>query len=303
MQGTRGRPRRTELRGRTFHWGERTYVMGVINVTPDSFSRDGVMDVEAAVAQGKGFVAQGADILDVGGESTRPAFAARLERRLTGRDSFEGARHVSEAEELRRVIPVIQRLAQEVEVPISVDTYKSGVARRAVEAGASIINDVWGLKRDPGIAPVAAKYGCGLILMHNQEGTTYQELIPDILGGLRDSVDAARKAGVAADKIILDPGIGFGKTAEQNLEVLRRLRAFRRLGRPLLVGTSRKSTIGLVVGVPVEDRLEGTAATVALAIANGADIVRVHDVQQMARVARMSDAIVRGWTQPRGVSL
>lgn len=267
---------------RALRWGQRTYVMGIMNVTPDSFSGDGMAgDPRRALDQALRFQEDGADLLDVGGESTRP-----------------GHMPVSADEELRRVMPVLELLAAEVRLPISIDTYKSQVARRALEAGASIINDVWGLKRDPDIARVAAETGAGLILMHNQQGTEYADLLPDIMRSLRWSMDTALEAGVVAEEIVLDPGIGFGKTAEQNLEVLRRLGELRTLGRPLLLGTSRKSTIGLVLGLPADQRVEGTAATVALGIAQGADIVRVHDVREMARVARMADAIVRGWQRP-----
>ncbi len=283
-------------RGREFAWGERTYVMGIINVTPDSFSGDGVMALEAAVDQGKRLVAEGADILDVGGESTRPAYGARLEARRFGVQWGGEVATVPEEEELHRVLPVIERLVKEVDVPISVDTYKSEVARRALEAGASMINDVWGLKADANVATVAAEYNVPLVLMHNQSGTKYDNLIEDILASLEASVQQALAAGVRHENILLDPGFGFGKLPVHNLEVLRRLRELKTLGYPLLVGTSRKSTIGLVLDLPVDDRVEGTAATMAIAIANGADIIRVHDVKAMSRVARMTDAIVRGWS-------
>ena len=270
------------LGGKHFPWGERTYVMGIINVAPDSFSGDGIgSDLLAALELAVQFQENGVDIIDVGGESTRP-----------------GAAPVSEDVELGRVIPVVECLASKINVPISIDTYKGEVARCAIEAGATIVNDVWGLQRDRAIAQVVAEAGAGLILMHNQLGTTYQNLIPDLLSSLRESIGIAIDSGVEIENIILDPGIGFGKTAEQNLEVLRNLRELRILGRPLLVGTSRKSTIGLVLDLPVEERLEGTAATVAISIANGADIIRVHDVRQMVRVSQMADAIVRGWTPP-----
>ena len=271
--------------------------MGVINVTPDSFSGDGLADIQSAVAQGKRFVEEGAHILDVGGESTRPGYGARIERRLFGAGSGQESQAVSDDEEARRVIPVIQALVQEVDVPISVDTYKSGVARQALEAGASMINDVWGLKADPYLAAVAAEHGVPLVMMHNQQGTQYQDLMADIQASLQSSVQKALNAGVPPQNIILDPGFGFGKLPVQNLEMLRRLEELKAIGYPLLVGTSRKSTIGLVLALPVQDRIEGTAATVAIAIANGADIVRVHDVKAMARVARMTDAIVRAGTR------
>ena len=260
-----------------FAWGSRTYVMGIINVTPDSFGGDGTGgDVEASVAQALRFQEEGADILDVGAESTRPGYAP-----------------ISAEEELARLTPVLEALIPRAVVPISVDTYKAAVAERALEAGAAMINDVWGLKRDKEIARLAAEYGAYLVLMHNQEGTAYTDLVGEVRASLRWSADTAEGAGVPRERIILDPGFGFGKTAEQNLEVLRRLSELRVLGYPVLVGTSRKSTIGLVLDLPVEDRLEGTAATVALSVAYGADLVRVHDVRAMARVARMTDAVVR----------
>ena len=265
--------------GQTLVWGRRTYVMGIINVTPDSFSGDGLgSDTRAIVEQGLRFQSEGADILDVGAESTRP-----------------GHEPVSEAEELRRLIPALEALAETVSLPISVDTYKAGVARQALAAGAVIINDIWGLKADSKLAAVAAAQGAPMVLMHNQTTRKYRQLVPDMQESLRRSAQLARDAGVPQGNIVLDPGIGFGKTPDHNLEVLRRLKEFTGLGYPLLVGTSRKSTIGLVLDLPVEERLEGTAATVALSIAGGADIVRVHDVLEMVRVCRMTDSIVRGW--------
>ena len=267
----------TWCRGKEIAWGRRTYVMGIINVTPDSFSDDGLAyDIPGAVEQGKRFVAEGADILDVGGESTRP-----------------GHTPVSIEEEMHRVLPVIEQLAREVSVPLSIDTYKGEVARLAEQSGASILNDVWGLKRDLSLAELAAERGLPIILMHNQSGTDYQDLVPEVVASLRASVEQALKLGVRGENIIVDPGFGFGKTPEQNLELLRRLNEVKALGRPILVGTSRKSMVGRVLDLPVQERLEGTAATVALAIASGANIVRVHDVRAMTRVARMADAIVR----------
>ncbi len=263
--------------GREFRWGERTYVMGIINVTPDSFSGDGLgNDVEAAVAQGKRFAAEGADILDVGGESTRP-----------------DAVPVSSDEELQRVIPVIERLAGEVSVPVSVDTYRYEVARAALSAGAGMINDIWGLGRDPRLAELAARHGAPIVLMSNQRGTQCQDIVPEATASLKKSIALAVERGVPLENIIVDPGVGFGKTLEQNLEILRRLDDFKCLNSPILIGTSRKSMIGLVLDLPPDKRLEGTAATVAISIAKGADIVRVHDVARMISVCRMSDAIVR----------
>ena len=267
-------------RGEPLAWGRRTYVMGIINLSPDSFSGDGLgSDLAAVVEQGLRFQEEGADFLDLGAESTRP-----------------GSTPISPERELDLLLPAVTALAAQVRIPISVDTYKAAVARPAIAAGAAIINDVWGLKYDPEIAAVAAETGAPLILMHNQQRREYNDLLPDIFASLQQSVAQATTAGVARENIILDPGIGFGKTAEHNLEILRRLPEFRQLGLPLLLGTSRKSTIGLVLDLPVEQRLEGTAATIALAIAGGADLVRVHDVREMVRVCRMSDAIVRGWS-------
>jgi dihydropteroate synthase len=261
-----------------FDWGSRTYVMGIINVTPDSFSGDGLLDdADEAVALAARMADDGADMVDVGGMSSRP-----------------GHTEISAAEELVRVMAVLPRIAATVNVPVSIDTYRHTVAEAAVQNGATIINDIWGLKRDPAIAELAARKGCILVLMHNQEGTEYQDLVPDVIDSLRRSVMSAEAAGVPQQQLIVDPGIGFGKTAEHNLELLRRLGEFRVLELPILLGTSRKSTIGKVLGLPASDRVEGTAATVALGIAAGADVVRVHDVGAMVRVARMTDAIVRG---------
>ena len=260
-----------------FRWGERTYVIGIVNATPDSFSGDGLSDADAAVAQAKQFVAEGADIIDVGGESTRPDFTP-----------------VSADEELGRVLPVIERLAKELPVPVSIDTYKADIAAKAVAAGAGMINDVWGLKRDPDIAGIAAEYGVPIVITQNQRDGSFGDLMPELIADLERSISVAQKAGVERNSIIIDPGVGFGKAVEQNLEIVRRLSDLKSLGRPILLGTSRKSFIGLVLDLPVEQRLEGTAASIAIGIANGADIVRVHDVAQMVRVIKMSDAIVRG---------
>ena len=279
-------PEPTRIGETLFDWGSKTYVMGVINVTPDSFSGDGIgSDVEAAIRMAKSFQDWGADIVDVGGESTRPS------------SIYAGAAPASEEVELARVLPVVEALEAEVDIPVSIDTYKASVAEKAVAAGADMVNDVWGFSRDPDMSRVAADTGVPVVLMHNQDHTRYADLVPDVISRLRWLMDQAVDAGVASEKIVLDPGMGFGKTAEHNLEILRRLEELRALDRPLLVGMSRKSTIGYVLDLPVEDRVEGTAATVALSIANGADIVRVHDVKEMVRVARMSDAVVRGWSQ------
>lgn len=260
-----------------FAWGARTYVMGILNMTPDSFSGDGLAEHPSlALEQALQMEAEGADIIDIGGMSTRP-------------DHVE----VPTAEELERVISVLPEMVRRLTVPVSIDTYRYEVADAALKAGAGAINDVWGLQREPGLAELAADSGAMLFLMHNQDGTEYRDLVPDVIESLRDSVARAEAAGVRRERLVVDPGIGFGKTAEQNLEVLARLPELRVLGLPILLGTSRKSTIGRVLGTDAGDRLEGTAATVALGIGGGAEMVRVHDVRSMARVAAMSDAIVR----------
>ncbi|GAC1432715.1 MAG: hypothetical protein NVSMB65_06420 [Chloroflexota bacterium] len=260
-----------------FAWGARTYMMGIINVTPDSFSRDGLGgDVAASVAQARRFVAAGADMLDVGGESTRP-----------------GAAPVDEATELARVVPVIEAVARAVAVPLSVDTYKATVAEAAVQAGATVINDVTRLTGDPRMAAVAARAGAGLILMHNGRDRTYTTFFPEVLASLREAAAAAQRAGVPREVIMLDPGIGFGTTVAQTLELIDRLGELRALGYPILLATSRKSFLGKLTGRPVEERAMATAATVAIGIARGADLVRIHDVEDMIDVCRVADAIVR----------
>jgi len=269
--------------GETLAWGVRTYVIGIINLTPDSFSGDGLGgDVDGAVDLALRFQDEGADILDIGAESTRP-----------------GHKQVSLDEELIRLMPALEAIAKRVDLPISVDTYKAAVARRAVDAGAVIINDISGLKAEPELAEVAAETCAGLVLMHSQKDTKYRDLVPDLVSSLKDSVRIALEAGVPRDNIIVDPGIGFGKTPDQNLVVLARLDELKKLDCPMLVGTSRKSTLGLLLDLPAEERVEATAATVSLAIAGGADLVRVHDVKEMVRVCRVTDAVVRGW-RPEG---
>jgi len=280
-------------------WGQRTYIMGILNITPDSFSGDGLLShrdlVQAALEQAGRFVGAGADILDIGGESTRP-----------------GAQPVSAVEEIERIVPVVRavaKLAAEAGVVISVDTYKAEVAEAALEAGAHWINDVWGLRADPYLAEVAAGRKVPLVLMHNRSrptnaelqqrlggryvGMVYRDLLAEVRLELQESIALAHAAGISDECIILDPGIGFGKTVSQNLELLNRLGDLRALGYPLLIGPSRKSFIGYTLDLPPDQRLEGTAAAVAVGIVRGADIVRVHDVEFMVRVARMTDAIVR----------
>lgn len=273
-----------------FHWGQRTYIMGVINVSPDSFSGDGIAHAEEAVAKAKRLASEGADIIDIGGESTRPSSTP-----------------ISADEELRRVVPVVEELANEVSVPLSVDTYKLDVARQALNVGANMINDIWGLQKEPALADLVAQKSMPIVLMSNQRDSPCQDIMSAVISDLKRAIKQALSAGVPWENIIIDPGIGFGKTQEQNLEILQRLEEIQILGRPLLLGSSRKSFIGWVLNLtpeqrsnrvtfipPGDQRLEGTAATVAIGIAKGVDIVRIHDVREMARVSKMSDAIVRG---------
>jgi dihydropteroate synthase len=262
---------------------DRPLIMGILNVTPDSFSDGGrFLDPHRAAERALEMEAEGADIIDIGGESTRP-----------------GAPQVPAAEELRRISPVIEQLAGRLSCPISVDTWKSEVARGALAAGAEIINDISGFGFDPAMAPVAAESGAGVVLMHTrgtpdrmQSQTDYEDLLGDVIAELRCSLDSAISAGVEHERIVIDPGIGFAKDAASNLEILRRLREFSSFGLPLLVGTSRKSFIGKTLGRVTGERMVGTAATVALAVANGADILRVHDVRAMREAADMAYAIV-----------
>jgi len=281
----------------TFDWGARTYIMGILNITPDSFSGDGIIAkgdaVQVSIEQACSFAASNVDILDVGGESTRP-----------------GSAPVTADEELQRVIPVIRVLKENFpDTLISIDTYKAQVAEEAVKAGAQIINDVWGLRADPALANIAAQYKTPVILMHNRSnpasvevraqlgnayiGSEYQNLIEDVKRELMDSVTLARAAGIPDERIILDPGIGFGKTVLHNLELVNRLDEIRALGFPVLLGPSRKSFIGFTLDLPADQRVEGTAAAISIGIARGADIIRVHDVEHMRRIAKMTDALVR----------
>jgi dihydropteroate synthase len=292
--GLPGPPTSLEIGPRTFVWGERTFVMGILNVTPDSFSGDGLLAAAAsgreegdpvgrAVEIGRAMAAAGADILDLGGESSRP-----------------GHQSVDAAEETRRVVPVIAALHDAMpDMPISVDTTKPAVAEAALAAGAHLVNNVWGVARDDAIVRVAAAGGVPIVVMHNRAEARYTNLIAEVLADLQAAIDRAIRAGVAWDRIIVDPGFGFGKTAEHNLALLRDLDSLRILGRPILLGTSRKSTLGKVLDLPADERLEATLATTALGIAAGADIVRVHDVLPNVRAARMADAIIRGsWRPP-----
>ncbi len=285
-----------------FEWGKKTYVMGIVNVTPDSFSGDGVLDVDAAVQQGLQMGKDGADMLDIGGESTRP-----------------GSTPVSLEVELARVIPVITGLAKEVTIPISVDTYKAEVARQAIAHGAHVINDVWGGRMEPEILRVAAETKVSIVLMHNRSkppagggsssggkdveeneklggryiGVEYKDLMGEIKTELQEQIEVALAAGITKEHIIIDPGIGFGKTVEQNLQIVKHLDALLDIGCPILVGPSRKSFVGYTLDLPSSERLEGTLAAVTLCIQKGADIVRVHDVKEADRTRKFTDAIVR----------
>ena len=276
------------IRKKAFDWGERTFVMGIVNATPDSFSGDGLLAtgsdgvVDRAVAQGGAMVAAGADLLDVGGESTRPGHAP-----------------VPADEEADRVVPVVAGLRAALpDVPLSIDTTKPAVASAALAAGADLVNNVWGVSEDDALTRVAADGGVPIVLMHNRAEAVYADLIAEVVADIRAAIERAVRAGVAEDRIIVDPGFGFGKTAEHNVELLRRLPALRILGRPILLGTSRKSTLGRILDLPADQRLEATLATTALGIAAGVDIVRVHDVEANVRAARVADAIIRGWRPP-----
>lgn len=274
---------------RTFVWGVRTYLMGVVNLSPESFSGDGVATAAAAVDLARRLADEGADLLDVGGQSTRPG----------ANKTQAGFDEIPPEEEIRRVAPAIEAIRRALPgIPISVDTYKPAVARAAFDAGADMLNDIYGLRGDSALAELASERAVPVCVMHNQRGhSSSGDVMADIAAGLRASVSAAEAAGIARRSLIVDPGFGFGWKPEQNLEMLRRLAELCALGLPLLVGTSRKSTIGRVLGdAPVAERAFGTAASMAIAIANGADMIRVHDVRAMKDVAKVSDAIVRGWS-------
>lgn len=264
-----------EVNGMVFDFHNETIVMGILNVTPDSFSDGGRFNaIEEAVIHAKKMVADGAKIIDIGGESTRP-----------GHDA------VSEEEEISRVIPVIEALVRELDVAISIDTYKAKVAEAAILAGAHIINDVWGAKREPAIAEVAARLGVPILLMHNRDNTEYANFWPDVRKDLEESVQIAKDAGVPDEQIWLDPGIGFGKTTEQNIWMMQHLQEVVEMGYPVLLGTSRKSMVGNILNLPVEERLEGTAATVSFGIMHGCHMMRVHDVKEIVRTVRMMDVL------------
>lgn len=280
-----------KIGGHEFEIGKKVYIMGILNVTPDSFSDGGQFaGEEQAVRQAERMIADGADLIDVGGESTRP-----------------GHTRISAEEEIRRIVPVIRLIKQNFDIPVSVDTYKSGVARAALDAGADLINDIWGFryhgpatknvcKWSESMADIAAEYGVPVCLMHNRDNTEYEQFVPEVIADLRESLAEAERAGVALDKIILDPGVGFGKTYEQNLRIIRHLDEICGLGYPVLLGASRKSVIGRTLNLPVTEREEGTVATSVIAAMKGCAFVRVHNVRANARALRMTEAVQRADT-------
>jgi dihydropteroate synthase len=263
-------------------FGKKTYIMGILNATPDSFSDGGKYNnIEQAIERAKEMVENGADIIDIGGESTRPGYTV-----------------ISEKEEIERVVPVIEAIAKHVQVPISIDTYKAKVAQSAIEAGAHIINDIWGAKADEGMAAVAAKYNVPIILMHNRNNRDYSFFIRDVLNDLYESINIVKQAGVRDDQIILDPGIGFAKDLNENILMMQNLDTLTALGYPVLLGTSKKSMIGQALNLPVTERMEGTGASVCYGIQKGCQIIRIHDVKEMSRMAKMMDVLMG-----KGVSL
>ena len=265
-----------KIGNRTFDTARKTYLMGILNVTPDSFSDGGRFNrLDAALRHAEEMVAEGADIIDIGGESTRP-----------------GHTPISDQEEIDRIAPAVEAVKARLDVPVSIDTYKSAVAEAALQAGADLVNDIWGFRRDPEIAAVTARHGAACCLMHNRREAAYGDLLEDMLADLRLSVGLAREAGIPEDRIMVDPGIGFGKTYEMNLTVLHHLEVFRRLGLPVLLGTSRKSVIGLALDLPADERLEGTLVTTVLAVEKGCAFVRVHDVEANRRAIQMTEAIL-----------
>ena len=253
-----------------------TYVMGILNVTPDSFSDGGRYDsVNEALKRARQMILEGVDLIDIGGESTRPGYEP-----------------ISDEEEIERIVPVIEAIKRHMDIPVSVDTYKSAVAKAAIEAGADMVNDIWGLKDDPEMAKVIAETGVACCLMHNRKTTDYKDFMTDCLEDLKESIAIAKAAGIEDDKIIIDPGVGFAKTYEQNLQVLKHLNQFKTLGYPVLLGASRKSVIGLTLDLQTDERLEGTLATTVMAVMAGASFVRVHDIEANSRAIAMTEAIM-----------
>lgn len=266
-----------KIGNKEFKIGERTFVMGILNITPDSFSDGGKFnELEIAVNRAKKMVEDGADIIDIGGESTRP-----------------GAEFVSEEEEINRVVPIIKAIKEAMDIPISIDTYKSKTAEEAIKAGADIINDIWGFKKDSNMARVAEKYEVPCILMHNRVDEEYKDLMKDVVLDLEESIKIALEAGVKKENIILDPGIGFAKTYEENLVVMNNLEVIVNMGYPVLLGTSRKSMIGHTLNLPASERVEGTVATTVMGIMKGCQLIRVHDVLENKRACMMTDKILK----------
>ena len=260
-----------------FDTENRCYIMGILNVTPDSFSDGGQWDtIDGALRRAEEMIADGADIVDVGGESTRPGYTM-----------------ISDSEEIDRVAPIIQALRSRIDAPISIDTYKSAVAGAGLQAGAVLINDIWGFKHDPEMAFLAARSGVACCLMHNRKNMDYSDFMPDLLSGLKESAEMAKTAGVADDKIILDPGVGFAKTHEMNLEAINKLDMIKELGYPVMLGASRKSVVGKALGLPVTERMEGTLAATVIGVMRGCSFVRVHDVKETRRAVSMAEAMLR----------
>lgn len=261
---------------KNFDTNNHTYIMGILNVTPDSFSDGGRYNsIDAALLQAEKMIREGADILDIGGESTRPGYT-----------------QITDAEEIERTAPVIEKIKSNFDVPVSIDTYKSSVAKAALQAGADLVNDIWGFKYDDKIAEATARYGAACCLMHNRTEAIYQNFIPDVINDLKDSIIIAQKAGIPDNKIMLDPGVGFGKTYEMNLEIIRDLHRLKELGYPVLLGTSRKSVIGLTLDLPATERVEGTLATTIYGMMKGCSFVRVHDIKENKRAIQMMEAIL-----------
>lgn len=268
-----------EIGNRTFDVADHTYIMGILNVTPDSFSDGGKFNqTDAALAHVEEMIEDGADIIDIGGESTRP-----------------GHQQITEEEEIQRTAPIIELVKSRFDIPVSIDTYKAKVAEAALQAGADLVNDIWGLKYDSKLAGLIAESGAACCLMHNRNNTEYQNFMEDVKADLRETLELAEKAGISKDKIMLDPGVGFGKTYENNLEIIYKLKELDELGYPILLGTSRKSVIGLTLELPVTERVEGTLVTTVLGVMDRCAFVRVHDIRENKRAIQMAEAIREGW--------
>lgn len=272
-----------KIGNRTFDTDNHCYIMGILNVTPDSFSDGGRFDqLDAALKHAGQMIEEGADVIDIGGESTRP-----------------GHQQITDEEEIARVVPAIQAVKKEYDIPVSIDTYKSAVAEAALQAGADLVNDIWGFKYDPKMAAVTAKYEAACCLMHNRKVAQYDDFLTDVMDDLRESLSLAEQAGVQKDRILLDPGVGFAKSLEQNLQITKHVDLLKKLGCPVLLGTSRKSMIGLTLDLPVEQRVDGTVATTVIGVMKGCGFVRVHDIKENKRAIQMTEAVLRSdkWTE------